>query len=168
MGLQVADPSADLAIQRIAGCLPEFSRDLVVEGDERGHPTGAALAQMVLAGPRQREPDSLPPAPTVDGESIHVPSPSVPGGDQRPDDLPVLLGDQQGGGGVVDEALDVFDPVGRARMPAPGPGPEAQYGRHIRPPAPPYGDSFAAQAPSIARARATGPSLCLNPGKGCL
>ncbi len=42
--LQVADSPADVVVLRIAGRLPERSRHLIVEGDQRGHATDATLA----------------------------------------------------------------------------------------------------------------------------
>src|SRR4249919_3861388 len=89
--LQVADPPTDLAVLRVAGRVPESSCHVIVKGDQRCHPTGATAAQVVLAGPGQREADAFSPVLLVDGEPIHVPSPPVPSGDQGAGDLPGSL-----------------------------------------------------------------------------
>jgi hypothetical protein len=85
--LQVADSTTDLAVLRITGGLPERSSHLVLEGDQGGYSTGTAAAQVLLAGPRQRDPDALLPLPFANSEPIHVPPLSVPSGDQGADDL---------------------------------------------------------------------------------
>jgi hypothetical protein len=46
--------------------------------------------------------------PLTHSQPIHVPSPSVPCGDQGADDLPVSLGYQESGGRIRDETLNVF------------------------------------------------------------
>lgn len=90
--LQVANAPADLSIDRVASRLPKASCHLVVEGDQGSHAMDAALAQVLLAGLRQREADALPPMPIANNESVHVASPPVPSGDQGPDDLTATLG----------------------------------------------------------------------------
>jgi hypothetical protein len=92
----------------IAGGPPERSSHLVLEGNQGGYPTGAASAQMLLTSPRQRDPNALPSMPFANGEPIHVPSPPVPAGNQSTDNLSAALGDQQGGRGAGDQALDVI------------------------------------------------------------
>jgi hypothetical protein len=116
MDLQIADSPTDLTLPRITSGLPEPSRDLILEGDKRGHATRAALAQIVLTGSGQREPNALPPISVADGESVHVPSPAIPSGNQGADYLPVPLSDQEGSGRLGDQALDVIEAVGRARV----------------------------------------------------
>ena len=55
----------------------------------------------------------------TDSKPVHVPPPPVPGGYQGADYLPVPLGYQEGSGGLSDQALDVIEAVGRARVVAP-------------------------------------------------
>ena len=50
--LQISDSATDLVVLRIAGGIPECSRCVVVEGDQRGYSTSPASAQILLAGPR--------------------------------------------------------------------------------------------------------------------
>lgn len=140
---------ADLAVERVAGRLPKPCRDLVVEGDERGHAARPAQAQAVLSGPDQREADPLSPVLVADGEPVHVPAPSVPGGDQGADDLPLSLGHEENGGRLRCQTLDVVDAVGRARVPAAGVCPQLQDGRRLGLPAPPHLEAPASQARSL-------------------
>lgn len=107
-GLQISDSATDVVILRIAGGPPERSSFLVFEGNQGSYSTGAAAAQILLPGPRQRDPDALPPMPFANGEPIHAPSPPIPAGNQSTDDLTTALGDQKGGRGVGDQALDVI------------------------------------------------------------
>jgi hypothetical protein len=123
LGLQIADPTADLSILWIAGGFPERPGDVVLEGDQGSHPTDAAAAQVLLAGPRQRHPDALSSVPFADGEPVHVPSPPVPTGNQSTDDLTVALGNQKGGRGICNQALDVIEAVGGGCVLAPRLGP---------------------------------------------
>jgi hypothetical protein len=97
----------------VAGGLPERSSYLVLEGNQGGYATGAALAQILLAGPRQRDTNALPPVPFAHGEPVHVPSPPIPAGNQSTDNLTIALGDQKGGRGAGDQALDVILAVRR-------------------------------------------------------
>jgi hypothetical protein len=147
--LQVADSPAYLRIELIASGVPESSRDLILKGDQRGYATDATLAQIILAGPGQREPDALPPMPIANGKPIHVASPAVPGGDQGAEDLPVPFGDQENGRGPRDQALDVIESVGRTCMLASSMRPQVQYRRHIGLSASTYGDSPVGQVRSI-------------------
>jgi hypothetical protein len=150
--LQISDPTTYVAILRIAGRSPERASRLVIEGDQGGYPTGAAFAQILLAGPRQREPDALPPMPFVNGEPVHVPPPPIPAGDQSADDLTVALGDQKGGRGAGDQALDVPETVRRARVLAPRLGPQPQDRLRILMPTPTYRDCLTGQVGSVAKA----------------
>lgn len=111
--LQVADAAADLRILGIAGGFPECLGHTVVEGDQGRNPTDTAAAQVLLSGPRQGDPDALPPMTFPNSKPVHVPSPPVPAGDQSTDDLPVVLGHQKGGRGISDQALNVVEPVSR-------------------------------------------------------
>lgn len=110
-GLQISDSTTDVVILRIAGGPPERSGHLVLEGNQGSYPTGAASAQILLTSPRQSDPDALPPMPFANGEPIHVPSPPVPAGNQSTDNLTTALGDQKGGRGAGDQALDVIQAV---------------------------------------------------------
>lgn len=112
--LQITNPSTDLLVLGITGGLPECSSRLVLEGDQGGYPAGAASAQILLAGPGQRDPDALPPMLLTNGEPVQVSSPPIPPGDQSTDDLSVALGNQKGCRGVSDQALDVIQAVCRA------------------------------------------------------
>lgn len=133
--LQIADSPADLLVAWVAGGLPEPSCDLILEGNQCSYAMGATLAQVVLTGSGQRQPDALPPMPIADGEPIHVPSPPIPGGDQGPDYLPVPLGHQEGSRGIGDQTLDVIEAVGRARVLASSLRPQVQHSRHVGLPA---------------------------------
>lgn len=95
-------------ILRIAGGLPECPGYLVPERNQGSYPTGAASAQILLPGPRQCDPNTLPPMPFANGEPIHVPSPAIPAGNQSTDNLTAALGDQKGGGGIPNQALDII------------------------------------------------------------
>lgn len=108
IGLQISDSTTDGLIPRIACGLPERSSYIVLEGNQGSYPTGAASAQILLTSPRQRDPDALPPMPFANGESIHVPSPPIPAGNQSTDNLTIALGDQKGSRGAGDQALDVI------------------------------------------------------------
>jgi len=119
----------------------------------------AALAQVLLAGLRQREADALPPVPIANSEAVHVASPSVPSGDQGPDDLTATFGNQEGSRGIRNQALDVIKVVGGTRVLASSPLPQGQYGRHIRLSATAYGDLLVGQVRSI-NAVPTAPSAC--------
>ena len=101
-------------ILRVAGGSPERSRCLVLEGNQGSYSTDAAFAQILLTSPRQRDPNALPPMPIANSKPVHVPSPPIPAGNQSADDLPVALGDQKGGRGAGDQALDVIWAVRRA------------------------------------------------------
>lgn len=147
--LQIADSPANLAIPRIAGGPPKSPSILVVESDQCGHAAGAAPSQVVLACAGQREPDAFPTMAIANGEPIHVASPSVPRSDQGADDLPIPLGDQEGGRRVGDQALNIIEAVGRARMFAPSLCPQIQHGRHIGLSASTYGDFLASQVRSL-------------------
>ncbi len=111
--LQAADSTTDVVILRIADGPPERSSDLVLEGDQGGYSTGAAAAQILLTSPRQRDPNALPPIPFANSEAIHVPSPPIPTSNQSTDNLIAALGDQKGGRGIGDQALDVIYAVRR-------------------------------------------------------
>jgi len=117
--LQIADSAADLLVLWVTSGLPESSSRVILEGDQRCHATNAAAAQIVLAGPRQREPDALSPMPFVNSEPVHVPSPPVPTGNQGTNNLIAALGDQKGGRGICDQALDIVEMVCRGRVRAP-------------------------------------------------
>lgn len=147
--LQVADPPTDLVILRIADGVPKSSRCGIVEGDQRGHPMDATLAQIVLAGPRQRESDAFPPMSIADGEPIHVPSPPVPGGDQGADDLPVSLGYEESSRGFINQSLDFIKPIRRTCVLTAALCPQIQYRRQVRLSAAAYGDFLAGQVRSI-------------------
>jgi hypothetical protein len=109
----------------------------------------ATLAQVVLASPRQRETDAFSPLPIADGEPIHIPSPPVPGCDQRTDDLPVPFGNQEGSRGFGNQALDVIEAVGRACVLAASLCPQVQYCWYVVPSATAYVDFRPSQARSI-------------------
>lgn len=93
--------------------------------------------------------------PLANGEPVHVPAPSIPGGNQGTDELVVALGDQKGGRGVGDQALDVVQTVRRARVLASGLRPKPQDGPCILPSAAPYGEPLVDQAASMARPKLT-------------
>ncbi len=147
--LQVADPPTDLAIPRIADSAPKSSCCGIVEGDQRGHPTDATVAEVVLTGPRQRESDAFPPISIADGEPVHVPSPPVPCGDQGADDLPISLGNKESGRGVIDQSLDVIKTIRRTCMLAAGLCPQVQYRQQVGPSAAAHDDFLAGQVRSI-------------------
>jgi hypothetical protein len=122
--LQIADSAAYLLILGIAGGIPECPGLPVVEGHQGGYATGTAAAQVLLAGPRQRDPDALSAMPVADGQPIQIPSPAVPAGNQSANDLIVALGNQKGSWGADgDQALDVIRPVRRACVLTPPLGP---------------------------------------------
>lgn len=52
----------------------------------------------------------------TNSKPVHVPSPPVPGSYQGADYLPIPLGYQEGSRRLGDQALDVIEAVGRARM----------------------------------------------------
>jgi hypothetical protein len=147
--LQVADPPTDLLILRIAGGVPKSSCYGIVKGDQRRYAADATLAQVVLASLRQRESDAFSPMPIADGESIQVPSPPVPGGDQGADDLPVSLGYEESGRGFIDQSLDVIKTIRCTCMLAAGLCPQVQYRWQVGPSAAAYGDFLAGQVRSI-------------------
>ncbi|HKB50097.1 MAG TPA: hypothetical protein VKC63_01550 [Solirubrobacterales bacterium] len=101
-------------ILSITSGLPKRSSDVVLESDQGGYSTDATAAQILLAGPRQRDPNALSPMPFANGEPIHVPSPPIPTGNQSTDNLTTALGDQKGGWGAGDQALDIIETVRRA------------------------------------------------------
>lgn len=108
----------------ITGGLPERSSVIVLEGDQGGYPTDAAAAQIVLASPRQRNPNALPPMPFANSEPIHVPSPPVPTSNQSTDNLIAALSNQKSRRGISDQALDVIKAVGRTCVLTPRLGPK--------------------------------------------
>lgn len=110
-------------ILRIASGLPERSSHLVLEGNQCGYSTDATVAQILLAGSRQCDPNALPSMPFANGEPIHVPSPPVPTGNQDTDNLTTALGNQKRGRGAGDQALDVIQAVGPACVLTPRLGP---------------------------------------------
>src|ERR1700704_202760 len=96
----VADRPADLLIPGITGRVPEPSRGRVIEGHEGSHATDSTAAQIVLASAGQSDPDALSAAGASHRKSIHVPPPPIPASDQRPNDLSLALGHQEGSWGV--------------------------------------------------------------------
>ena len=151
-GLQIADSTTDLFVPGVAGGLPERPRILIVEGDQSRHSTYTATAQVLLTGSRQREPDALPPMPFANSEPVHVPSPAIPAGNQRTDDLVAALSDQQGSRGIPDQTLDVLQAIGRGSVPTPLLGPQLQDRWRLLGPTSTYRDSLSSQAGSMARA----------------
>jgi hypothetical protein len=101
-------------IPGVAGGIPECPSRIVLDGDQGSYPAGATAAQVLLAGPRQRNPDALPPVPVANSEPIHVPSPPIPAGNQSTDNLIALLSNQKGRRGISNQALDVIEAVGRS------------------------------------------------------
>jgi len=140
--LQVADAAAYLSILGIAGRLPEGSGLIVLEGNQRGYSADTAAAQILLSGPHQRDPYALPPQPVANGETVYVPSPPVPAGDQSADDLLTALGDKESRRGIGDQVLDVLRPVGGGRVPASRLSPELQDRLGVVGPASTYRDSL--------------------------
>jgi hypothetical protein len=57
--------------------------------------------------------------PFANGEPVHVPSPAVPAGNQRTDDLTAALSNQKGRRGISDQALDILQAIGRGSVPSP-------------------------------------------------
>jgi hypothetical protein len=112
--LQIADSATDLLILGVAGGLPKCSGYVVLKGDQGRHPPDTAVVQVLLAGPRQRESNPMPPMPFAHSEPIHVPPPPIPASDQSTDDLTATLGNQKGGRGISNQALDVLQAVGRS------------------------------------------------------
>jgi hypothetical protein len=122
--LQIADSATDLVVLGIAGGIPERSGDVVLECDQGGCSTGAASAQVLLAGPRQRDPDALPPISLANSKAIHVSSPPIPAGNQSADNLTIALGNQKGGWGTIgSQVLDAIQAVRRTCVLAPYLGP---------------------------------------------
>ncbi len=118
LALQIADSTAYLVVLRIAGRRPERRRCLILLGDEGGYAAGTALTQVLLTGPDQREPDSLPPLPRANGEPVHVPPPAIPAGNQGAYDLGPALGDQEYSRGIRDQTLDVVQAIDPTCVPA--------------------------------------------------
>jgi len=87
-----------------------------VKGNQGRNSADPATAQVLLAGPRQGDPNALSPMPFANGEPVHVPPPPVPAGDQGTDDLSVVLGNQKGARRISGQALDVIEAVGRRGM----------------------------------------------------
>jgi hypothetical protein len=106
--LQIADPSADRVILRIAGGLPERSSYLVLVGDQGGYSTGAAAVQVLLTCSRQRYSNALSPMRLANGEPIHISPPPVPRGNQGTEDFSTTLGYKQDSWGIDDQTLDVI------------------------------------------------------------
>lgn len=84
-------------------------------------------------------------------ESVHIPAPSIPSGDQGPDYRALEFGHQKSGRGVFDKAFNVIDTVSGARVLAPCPIPERQHLWHIASLASTNFDFASGQAESIAR-----------------
>lgn len=154
--VEVAHSTADLLILGIAGRLPKRSSRLVLESDQRRHPAHAAAAQVLLPGPRQRNPDALPPMPFPNSEPVHISSPPVPAGNQSTDNLLAALSNQKGGRGISNQALDIIEAIGGPRMLTPPLGPKPQDRSRILGSAPAYRDFRASQAASIDQA----PGIC--------
>lgn len=150
--LQIAYSTTDLLILGIAGGLPECPSCLVLEGDQRSYPTGAAAAEVLLTGPSQCDPNALPPTSVANSEPVHIPSPAVPTGDQGTDDLAIALGNQKGGGGISNQAFDIIQAIGRTRVLTPRLSPKPQDRSRVLTLAPTYRDSLASQVPSMAKA----------------
>jgi hypothetical protein len=55
----------------------------------------------------------------VNCESVHIPSPAIPAGNQSTDDLIAALGNQEDSRGVCNQALDVLYAVSRGSVPTP-------------------------------------------------
>jgi hypothetical protein len=114
--LEVAHPSPDLGVPRIAGRLPECGGDGIVEGDEGRDPTDATVAEIGLGGLEKPETDTSTAILRVYGEPVNVPAPTVPAGDYRTDHQTVCHGDQEGGWTVPEEGFDVLSAVSGAGM----------------------------------------------------
>ena len=134
----------------VAGGLPECSSYVVLEGDQGGYSAGATATQMLLTGPRQRDPNALPPMPFANGEPIHVSSPSVPASNQGADNLIAALSNQKSRRGISDQALDVIQAIGRSCVLAPRLSPKLQDRSRVLVPASTYRDSLASQVGSMA------------------
>ena len=80
---------------------------------------GAAAAQIRLAGLDQCRTNTFPPAPTANGQPIHVPSPPIPGSNQSANDLGVSLGNQESSWGVDYQPPHILQAVNRRCMHAP-------------------------------------------------
>jgi hypothetical protein len=136
----------------IAGGVPECPSCLVLEGDQRSYPTGAAAAEVLLTGPGQCDPDALPPTSFANSEPVHIPSPPVPTGDQGTDDLATRLSNQKAGGGISNQAFDIIQAVGRTRVLTPRLSPKPQDRSRVLTPTSTYRDSLASQVPIMAKA----------------
>jgi hypothetical protein len=90
--LNVANAPADLVILRIASCIPESTRIIVVEGNKGSYATSTTAAQVVLPSARQLQPNALPAAFVSHDQSVHIAPPPIPRGDQGPNDLSVTFG----------------------------------------------------------------------------
>jgi hypothetical protein len=153
VALQIADPATDLLIPRVARGLPEGSRLVIVKRDQGGNSAHTALAEVVLTRPRQAGPDPLPPLPLAHSEPVHVPSPPIPAGNQGADYLIAAHGNQKGSRGCIDQALDVSEAVGSARVLTSLLSPKLQDRPRLLAAASTYRDLLAAQGGSIASAK---------------
>ena len=68
---------------------------VVVIQHHRVETVGPEFGQTPLSGRKQRLTNSLSAAPRVHGEPIEMSSPTVPPGDDRPDEPPLVLGHEK-------------------------------------------------------------------------
>jgi len=117
--LQVAHAPTDLVVLAVSGCRPDSPGYRIIVGYEGRHARCALTAQALLAGTHQRQSDALTPMTWENSQAVHVASPAIPCGDQRTNDLPLGLGNQQRPRGVGYKPPDVCNTVRRARVSTP-------------------------------------------------
>ena len=86
---------------------------------------------MLLAGQHERRAD--PPSPMLDAnrQPVHVPSPTVPCGDQRTHDHTAGIGNEQAPRRLSEQPLQILESVGGARPLAASFSPQLKDGRRV-------------------------------------
>src|SRR5204863_7467306 len=96
---EVADEPARRLVVEVARRLPELRRLRKSDVDEGGDPRAALLSQPALGFSHQRSGNTLTPMLGADDESVEVPAPAVPAGDDGADQFALGLGQKQGAAG---------------------------------------------------------------------
>jgi hypothetical protein len=109
---EVPDEASDLLVSPIASSFPNGDSVFFVVGDERGHPSRTFASQVLVPRFDQTRRDAVPTKVGKHRQAVHVAPPAVPGGDQRADDLAVVLGHQEGVVGVRDQSGDRAHVIG--------------------------------------------------------
>src|SRR5260370_5304901 len=114
-GGEVAHEARAILLALVAERTPEPHRSGVVGSDDRVDAERPALSQASLPLSDELRRNPSPPMTTVDGETEEAAAPAVPRDDQRADELPVGMREQERARVVVEERCERLDVVAHRR-----------------------------------------------------